>query len=139
MKKSVAIILGAMLSFATAAHAGDTNCEATGVDKVLANEYSRATHAWCQNNSKAIYMLASLLKAISEGKAQFHGGSGDLIEASGFTAIALGGFKLDSGMIHRRDGKKYISVHFTNTDDEGNTSVKHYQQATYQGECPRNR
>ncbi len=131
MKKAVTVgILGAILSLASAAHAGDTNCEATGVSKVLSIEYARATHAWCQDNSKATYMLVSLLQAISEGKASFHGGSGDLIKASGFTAIALGGYKLDSGMIHRRDGKKYISVHFTGTDAK-DTDVKYYQ-ATFQ-------
>ncbi len=131
MKKSVTLaILGAIFAVATAAHAADTNCEITGVSKVFSNEYAQASAAWCQDGSKATYMLSSLLGAISQNKAQFVGGSGDLIGASGFTAIALGGYKLDSGMIHRRDGKKFISVHFTGTDAT-NTDVKYYE-ATYQ-------
>jgi len=129
MKETLSIVLGAILSMASVAHAADTNCEATKVDQVFASEYSRATHAWCQDNSKATYMLASLLRAIPEGKAQFHEGSIDLSEMSGFTAIALGGFKLDAGMIHRREGKKYISVRFTGTDVTS-TSVQFYR-ATY--------
>lgn len=123
-------LFGVILSFASVVHADDTNCEATGVSKVFSGEYVRATHAWCQDNSKATYMLASLLKAISDGKASFEGGAVDLMNASGFTAIALAGYKLDAGMVHRRGGKKYISVHFTGTDAR-NTDVRFYE-ATFQ-------
>lgn len=112
------------LLFVSSAHATDTNCEGT---QVFAYEYARATHAWCQEDARATYMLASLLKAIEESKAHFQQGSADLLGLSGFTAIALGGYKLDAGMIHRRDGRKYISVHFTGPD-----SVVKFYEVTYQ-------
>jgi len=126
--KKMLIAIGAIFSLACVAHADDTNCKKTGVDQMLANEYSQATHAWCQNNSKATYMVVELLRAISEKKARFYGGSLDLAEASGFTAIALGGYKLESGMYHRRDGKKYVTVLFSNTDGEGRQRYR----ATYE-------
>lgn len=124
----IAGIAGAVLFLSNSAHAADTNCQKTGGSNVFTNEYARATHAWCQDNSKATYMLVSLLQAITQAKASFVGGSGDLINVTGFTAIALGGYKLDAGMIHRRDGKKFISVHFT---DPNNSDVKYYN-VTYQ-------
>lgn len=105
-------LLSALL-VASTAHAADTNCEKA---EVFAYAYKRATHAWCQTDAAATYMLASLLEAITDGKARFESGAGDLTSVSGFTAIALGGYKLDAGMIHRRDGVKYISVHFTGPD-----------------------
>ncbi len=114
---TILLISTATYAESTEAYDDETKCIATGADKVFPNEYAKASHAWCQTGSDATYMLEKLFKATANGYGWFHSGYAGLSKESGFTAIALGGYKLRFGIYYVIGESEYISLRFTNVDD----------------------
>jgi hypothetical protein len=116
--------------FSISAHAqSTTNCEETGIDKILPADYKGSSAALCQRGFRGSYILAAMLRAITQGKARFIGGSPDLYTISGFTAIAAAGYQLDSSLVHRQDGKLFVTLRFIAPEV---TSISMNQLVTYQ-------
>ncbi len=113
------IIFGLVITLTSVAQADSTSCDGTVVKSVFSKEFAQATYAYCQENSRAAFMLNYLLDAFSSGEVNLVSSTNGAVRtAAGFTTLALVGYKLKGAMFHLSGGKSYISVLLAGTDAE---------------------
>jgi hypothetical protein len=124
----VAMILSLNFSIA---HANQTEDQANCMKKITAHrlddQLERTEQAWCYNQSDATYPLEILLSAIKAKKASFHSGAVALSNSEGFTALALGGYQLDAGVVFKTDKGRFVVVQFVGPENH-----RYISQVTYQ-------